>query len=54
MNIMGGKKKLLDQLSLENSFPHSSVAKVSACKAGDCSSIPGSGRSSGEGIGFSL
>ena len=30
-------------------FPDSSVGKESACNAGDPSSIPGSGRSSGEG-----
>ena len=30
-------------------FPHSSVGKESACKAGDLSSIPGLGRSPGEG-----
>ena len=30
-------------------FPHSSVDKESACNAGDPGSIPGSGRSSGEG-----
>ena len=53
MNSMQ-KTKLLDQLSLENGFPHSSVAKVSACKEGDSSSIPGSGRSPGEGIGYAL
>ena len=35
-------------------FPHSSVGKESACNAGDPSSIPGSGRSPGEGIGYSL
>ena len=35
-------------------FPHSSVSKESACKAGDPSLIPGSGRSTGEGIGYSL
>jgi len=32
-------------------FPDSSVGKESACKAGDPSSIPGSGRSAGEEIG---
>ena len=36
------------------SFPDSSVGKESACNAGDPSSIPGSGRSAGEGIGYSL
>ena len=35
-------------------FPDSSVGKESACKAGDLSLIPGSGRSPGEGIGFPL
>ena len=35
-------------------FPHSSVGKESACNAGDCSSIPGSERSAGEGIGYPL
>ena len=35
-------------------FPHSSVGKESACNAGDPGSIPGSGRSGGEGIGYPL
>ena len=35
-------------------FPHSSVGKESACSAGDLGSIPGSGRSSGEGNGNPL
>ena len=33
-------------------FPDSSVGKESACNAGDPSSIPGKGRSPGEGIGY--
>ena len=33
-------------------FPDSSVGKESACNAGDLSSIPGSGRYPGEGIGY--
>ena len=33
-------------------FPGSSTAKESACNAGDPSSIPGLGRSPGEGIGY--
>jgi len=33
-------------------FPDSSVGKESACNAGDSSSIPGWGRSPGEGIGY--
>ena len=35
-------------------FPDSSVGKGSACNAGDPSSIPESGRSMGEGIGYPL
>ena len=35
-------------------FPGSSVGKESACNAGDSGSIPGSGRSSGKGIGYLL
>ena len=35
-------------------FSDSSDGKESACSAGDLGSIPGSGRSSGEGIGYSL
>ena len=35
-------------------FPHSSVGKESACNAGDPGSIPGLGRSAGEGIGYPL
>ena len=35
-------------------FPDSSVGKESACNAGDPGSIPGSGRSPGEGIGYPL
>ena len=36
------------------SFPGSSVGKESACNAGDTSSIPESGRSTGEVIGYLL
>ena len=39
---------------LRQGFPYGSVAKESACNAGDPGSIPGSGRSSGEGIGYPL
>ena len=37
-----------------NGFPDSSVGKESTCNAGDPDSIPGSGRSDGEGIGYPL
>ena len=35
-------------------FPDSSVSKESTCNAGDPISIPGLGRSPGEGIGYPL
>ena len=35
-------------------FRHSSVGKESACIAGEPGSIPGLGRSAGEGIGYPL
>ena len=36
------------------SFPLSSVGKESACSTGDPGSIPGSGRSTGEEIGYPI
>ena len=39
---------------LPRGFPDSSVGKESACNAGDPSSIPGLGRSGGEGIVYPL
>ena len=35
-------------------FPDSSIGKESTCNSGDPSSIPGSGRSTGEGISYPL
>ena len=35
-------------------FPDSSVGRESTCNVGDPSSIPGLGRSAGEGIGYPL
>ena len=43
-----------DRNKLFPSVPHHSVAKESACNAGDPGSISGSGRSPGEGIGYPL
>ena len=40
--------------TLNRGFPDSSAGKESACNAGDPGSIPGLGRSPGEGIGYSL
>ena len=44
----------LTLLALVNGFPDSSVGKESTCNAGDLGSIPGPGRSTGEGIGYPL
>ena len=41
-------------LPLTRGFPDSSFGKESACNAGDLGLIPGSGRSTGEGIGYPL
>ena len=38
----------------QRAFPHISVCKKSTCNAGDPGSIPGSGRSPGEGEGYPL
>ena len=42
------------RLVLIKGFPDSSVGKESTCNAGDLGSIPGSGRSAGEGTGYPL
>ena len=47
-------RSLLNYILVRPGFPHSSVGKESTCNAGDPSSIPGSGRPNGEGIGYSL
>ena len=44
----------LTELNHHFGFPVSSTGKESACNAGDPDSIPGSGRSTGEGIGYPL
>ena len=44
----------LNILDINLSFPGSSTGKEFACNAGDPSSIPGSGRSPGEGLGNPL
>ena len=45
---------LFNILSTLLGFPESSVGKESVCNAGDTGLIPGSGRSTGEGIGYPL
>ena len=47
-------KRLSSSSSRIHSFPDSSVGKESTCNAGDPGSVPGSGRSAGEGIGYPL
>ena len=44
----------LGSLYISKGFPHSSIGKEPACSAGDPGSIPGLGRSAGEGIGYPL
>ena len=44
----------LKEILLSQGLPHSSFGKESTCNAGDPSSISGSGRSTGEGIGYPL
>ena len=46
--------RLSSSLLMRTGFPQSSAGKESACSAGDPSSIPGSERSTGEGIGYPL
>ena len=45
---------LIGPSPLSVGFPGGSVGKDSACNAGDPGSIPGSGRSAGEGISYPL
>ena len=47
-------KQILRAVVVVVGFSESSVGKESACNAGDSGSIPGSGRSPGEGIGYPL
>ena len=39
---------------MQTGFPSGSAGKESACNTGDPSSVPGLGRSAGEGIGYPL
>ena len=45
---------ILSSVNGQMGFPGGSTGKESACNAGDPSSIPGSERSAGEGIGYPL
>ena len=46
--------ELISAIQGEQSFPDSSIGKEFACNARDPGSIPGMGRSTGEGIGYPL
>ena len=50
----GARDRDVGRIGAALGFPASSAGKRSACHAGDPGSIPGSGRSSGEGIGYPL
>ena len=61
ISLLGPRTLLSLHLVFYTSFSHvyyhhsySSVGKESACNAGDPGSIPGWGRSAGEGIGYAL
>ena len=48
------KSKIFNSVNIEKGFPCCSAGKESACKAGDLGSVPGLGRSHGEGKGYFL
>ena len=50
----GPKVSIITSSTVFLDFPDSSVGKESACNAGDLGSIPGLGRSPGEGHGYLL
>ena len=51
--LFPGSEDLISGIE-DKGFPGSSAGKESSCSAGDPSSIPGSARSAGEGIGSQL
>ena len=54
LDEVGQESHRVRSLCTKGGFPGSSAGKVSACNAGDLGSIPGSGRSPGEGNGNPL
>ena len=52
--VISGKVKGRNTWQIMNGFPGGSEVEESACNAGDLGSIPGSGRSPGEGNGNPL
>ena len=53
-NLNGKEIQKRGDMCICMGFPDSSAGRESACNAGDPGSIPGSGRSPGEGIGYPL
>ena len=51
--LFPGSEDLISGIE-DKGFPGSSAGKESSCSAGDPSSIPGLGRSAGEGMGYPL
>ena len=51
---LGWEDSLEEEIATHSSFPDRSLGKEFACNAGDPGSIPGLGRSHGEGIGYPL
>ena len=54
VDSVGGRSGFLKFVSCAEGFPGSSAGKESACNVGDPGSIPGLGRSPGEGEGYPL
>ena len=52
--FLDGSEMSVFRIGICLGFPGSSAGKKSACNAGDLGSIPGSGTSPGEGIGYPL
>ena len=51
---MSAASEIVGSLQTSRGFPGSLAGKESASSAGDPGSIPGSGRSAGEGVGYPL
>ena len=54
LKLLTNQVRIREDLIIQRCFPDSSVGKESACNAGEPGSIPGLGRSTGEGMGYPL
>ena len=52
--LRSGRASISMQIAVSRGFPGNSAGKESACNSGDPGSIPGLGRSPGEGIGYPI